>query len=325
MSKALRFHSFGSPEEVLVLEEVPDAPAGPGEVLIGMLASPINPSDIGSILGKYGQLKELPAVAGMDGIGQILDLGPEVTHLRTGQWVRFPEDAGVWQESCVVQGEQLRPLPDGLPLETTALAFVNPPTAIRLIEDFVPLQPGDWVIQNGANSNLGIAIIQYARRRGIKTINVVRRDSLKAPLRELGADVVVTEDEPYAKNIRDLSDGEGLRLALNSVGGASALNLLNALNKGGTHVTYGAMTFESIRFPTRQLIFQQVEIRGFWLHEWIRTHSEEERCALEEQVVSLIADGTFRFPIERTYRLSEFRDALAHQQEPRLGKILLTP
>ncbi len=322
---AVRYHSFGKPNEVLVLDELPLPTIGGREVLIKLLASPINPSDIGSILGKYGTLKNLPAVAGLEGIGEIVEVGSGVKNFKPGQRVRIPEEVGVWQDLCIANADSLRALPDNLPVETASMAAINPQTAICLLEEFADLNPGDWIIQNGANSNLGIAVIQYARKLGVRTVNVVRRESLKEPLVGLGADVVVTEEEPYVKKINELTGGSGIRLALNSIGGQSALNLLNCLKNKGIHVTYGAMTFDPIRFPTRQLIFQQVQIRGFWLHAWKSGQPENAARALDEKVYSLISDGTFRFPVEKKYPLSQFKQALEHHFQPRLGKILLVP
>ena len=323
ISQAIRYSEFGKPNEVLSLEESILPELGPNEVLIKLLASPINPSDIGSILGKYGTLKELPATAGLEGVGEIVELGSSVTNLRTGQWVRMPEANGVWQSYTTAPADQLRALPSGLEAHSASMASVNPPTAIRLLEDFGDLQVGDWVIQNGANSNVGVAVIQYAKKLGLKTINVVRREALKQPLLELGADVVVTEDDAYHKEIEQLIGGPKPKLALNSIGGDSALKLLNSLCDGGTHVTFGAMTFEPIRFPTRQLIFNDVRLCGFWLTKWRKTHSPEEDQALSDQVYSLIGDGTFKFPVAGSYSLAEFKQALEHVREPRFGKVLL--
>ena len=323
--EALRYHQFGKPDDVLTLDEIPLPKIGPGEVLIRLLASPINPSDIGSILGVYGNLPELPAVAGLEGTAEIVEIGDAVDELQPGQWVRFPEQGGVWQEACVVDAANLEVLPENLPLETACMAFVNAPTAILLLDESRRLREGDWIIQNGANSNLGIAVIQYARKRGLRTLNVVRRESLKEPLESLGADVVVTEDQPYAKETDALTGGGEIRLALNSIGGRSALGILDALANGGVHVTIGAMDFTPIRFPTRQLIFNGIQLRGFWLNEWKRTHSPAAVREIQERVLALMAEGTFRFPIESKYPLSRFEEALAHHFQPRFGKILLIP
>jgi NADPH:quinone reductase-like Zn-dependent oxidoreductase len=224
----------------------------------------------------------------------------------------------------IAPAQELRALPSGLDAHSASMASVNPPTAIRLLEDYGDLQPGDWVIQNGANSNLGIAVIQYAKKLGLKSINVVRREELKQPLKDLGADVVVTEDDDYHKEIESLIGGPKPKLALNSIGGESAMKLLNSLCDGGTHVTFGAMTFDPIRFPTRQLIFNDIRICGFWLTHWRKNNASEEDQALSDQVYSLIGDGTFKFPVAATYPLDEFQKALEHVREPRLGKVLLT-
>lgn len=323
-TKVIGYQKFGKPHEVLALESRDLSEVGPGEVLVKLLASPINPSDIGSILGKYGRLKELPAIAGLEGIGEVIETGSSVTSVKVGQWVQIPGQIGVWRELFVLTANSLKVLPDGLDPESACMSSVNPPTAIRLLEDFVALAPGDWIIQNGANSNVGIAVIQYARKLGIQTVNVVRREELIQPMLELGADVVVTEEESYDKKIKEITGGSQAKLALNSIGGESALRILNSLETGGTHVTFGAMSFEAIRFPTRQLIFEDIKLCGFWLTHWRERHSAREVQVLDDKVYSLIGDGTFRFPVAARYSLSEFRRALKHNGEPRFGKVLLT-
>jgi trans-2-enoyl-CoA reductase len=323
-SKSVVFKSFGKPDEVLELVEQNISEPATDEVLIKLIASPIVPGDFGGILGKYGVLKELPAIAGATGIGEIVQVGEAVESIEVGQWVRVPEELGVWQEICTAKAENLNVLPSGLDHRSACIASVNPQTAIRMLEDFESLEAGDWVIQNAANSNVGIAVIQYAKKLGLKTVNLVRREELTQPLLEIGADVVVTEETFNPREIETITQGDRPKLAINSVGGKSALNILNALRPGGTHVTIGAMTFEPVRFPTRQLIFDDIKIRGFWYMVWQQNHTPEESKALDDQVYSLIADGTFNFPVEATYPLSQFKEALKHASKPRFGTILLT-
>jgi NADPH:quinone reductase-like Zn-dependent oxidoreductase len=323
-SQALRFKEFGKPLEVLSLEELEVPEPGPGEVLIKLIASPIIPADFGSILGNYGKLKELPATAGAMGIGEVVQVGDSENPIEVGQWVRIPEEIGVWQEFCFVKANELRVLPKGLDGQSACIAALNPPTAIRLLEDFASLKSGDWVIQNAGNSNVGIAIIQYAQTMGLKTVNLVRREELVQPLLDLGADTVVVEESFNPREIEAITKGGRPKLAINSVGGHSGLKILNALGPGGTHVTIGAMTFEPVRFPTRQLIFEDIKLCGFWLMNWQHQHSPEEVKALDDQVYSLIGDGTFKFPVAANYPLSEYKKALTHASEPRFGTVLFT-
>ena len=319
---ALRYHKFGKPQDVLTAEEVPLPQVGSGQALVRMLAAAINPSDFGMIMGSYGRLKELPAVAGNEGVGEVEEVGSDVESIHVGQWVRMPVEEGSWRQACVTEASGLIAVPEGLPAETAATAFVNPPTAWRLLHDFVSLKPGDWIIQNAANSALGICVIQLAHHLGLKTLNIVRRRELETPLREHGADLVVTEEDEFYKNIDDLTGGNPIRLGLNSVGGPSAVNLIQALAPSGTLVTFGAMDFTRVRFPTRQLIFNDIQLRGFWLDKWRRSHTHGEVQALYDRIFALLRENILRPVTAKTYPLSEYKEALTHALQPRYGKIL---
>lgn len=319
---AIRYYQCGNPAECLTAEEVSLPEVGPDQVHIQMLASPINPSDFGMIMGSYGRNKELPAVAGREGVGEIVEVGQNVKHLTAGQWVQFPELLGTWQESCVAEAKALTALPEGLPLEMAATIFINPTTAWRLLHDFVDLNPGDWIIQNAANSAVGMFVIQLAKKLGFKTFNIVRRIELADRLIEMGAHVVKSETDEYWKSINEITGDKVIRLALNSVGGNSATNLVKALSFGGTHVTFGAMSFEPVRYPTRYLIFNKMKLVGFWLDHWMHTHSKEEIDSMFMNIYELIKEGTLSTKVEEWYNLSDFKKALDHATQPRFGKIL---
>ena len=313
---------FGDPSEVLGVREAKVPSPGPGEVLIRMEAAAIHPSDLGMIGGSYGRLRDLPAVAGREGVGKVDEIGPGVEEEWLGCRVRMPEDEGVWRSHQVAPVAELSVVPHGVTAEQAALSAVNPTTALRLLEDFAELQPGDWVVQNAGNSAVGLAVIQFAAARGVRTANLVRRKELVAPLEELGADLVVLDDREAVETIRKARGSDRMPLALNSVGGTSVLNLAGSVSEGGVVVTFGGMTGDKIRFPTRQLIFNDVSFRGFWMDRWNRTHSTAEREALLDQVYEAIRSGALRTPVEKVYPLTEFREALAHNAAGRFGKVL---
>jgi trans-2-enoyl-CoA reductase len=100
---------------------------------------------------------------------------------------------------------------------------VNPITAWRMLHDFVPLQRGDWFIQNAANSGAGRAAIQIGHELGLKSVNLVRRPELVEELMAEGADVVLLDDETMRGQIAERTGGAPIRLALNAVGGDSAI------------------------------------------------------------------------------------------------------
>lgn len=323
-SIALIYNDFGPPDEVLGQEERALPALTANAARIRLLAAVIQPSDLGMIGGSYGKLKSLPAVAGREGVAEVVELGANVTGVKVGDWVRFPEEQGVWQSEWVVPAKDLWVVPNDLPVEMAAMSFINPPTAWRLIRD-ANLQEGDWILQNAANSAVGQFVIQMAAILGFKTLNVVRNPEMIKPLENLGADIVVMEDSGYEKKVDELTTNGGIRLALNSVGGMSAIRQIRALGFGGRQVTFGAMTSEEVRFPTRQLIFNKVELGGFWLDLWYRQNSRERGQIMLDRLYALMREGKLKAPVAAKFPLSQWRAALRENSKSRLGKVLLVP
>lgn len=320
--EAVVYREFGKPLEVLQLETADIEAPGVGEVRLRVLAAPVHPSDFGMILGKYGKLKTLPAVAGREGVAEVTEVGAEVTGYEVGDWVSVPQDAGSWQTEVNALAKGLFKLPKDIPLEAAAMAMINPPTAWRLLRD-ANLSNGDWVVQNAANSAVGLHVIEMAAHLGLKTLNVVRREELVEPLLQMGADVVVTEESGYEKRVKELTGGAPVKLALNSIGGASAMRLIQALSIDGQHVTFGAMTFDEVRFPTRNLIFDGLIMKGFWMDRWMRSQSEVRRQVMFDKIFDLMRHKKVQAQVSASFALKDFREAIRMAGAPRLGKVLL--
>ena len=322
-SKSIIFHEFGPPENVLGLaeEEVPEPRAG--EMLIRVEAAPINPADLNIIEGKYPKRPELPAVPGTEGAGVIHSIGPEVSGFKIGDRVIVPNAAGAWREYVTVPASGVISVPLDIPPLQAAMLRVNPPTAWRMLHDFVNLKPGDWVIQNAANSGVGRAAIVIAKAMGVHTVNVVRRPELIPDLRALGADAVLVESDQLAREIGETAAAGRVRLALNAVGGESALRLANALSREGVMVTYGAMGRQPIRIPNGLLIFKNLVWTGFWVTHWYKHASEEQTREMFASIFPLVASGALHVPVAATYPLDQFKEAIRHSAtEARGGKIL---
>ncbi|MBC2601725.1 MDR family NADPH-dependent oxidoreductase [Puniceicoccus vermicola] len=319
---ALVHEEFGKPEEVLRLQEVDLAPLQQGEVLIRMEAAAIHPSDLGMVGGSYGHLRELPAVGGREGVGTVVEVGSGVPGSWEGKRVRLPEGPGVWRSMQIARAEQLSEVPAEVPADQAALSAVNPTTAIRLLSDFADLQEGDWVVQNAGNSAVGVAVIQLAKARGIKTASLVRREELMKPLQEQGADLVVIDDRSAAEAIREARGDARMPLGLNSIGGSSVLNLAQSVSDVGTIVTFGGMTGEKIRFPTRHLIFNDIRFCGFWMDKWNQKNGARAQQDLLNEVYREILNGSLKTPVEKVYPLASYKEALEHNGSGRFGKVL---
>ena len=323
MPLTTRLTQFGPASESLTVGELTSQEPAENEILIEMLAAPINPADINVIEGKYGELPTLPATIGNEGVGRISRIGSGVSGLAPGRIV-LPMGFGTWSREMVVPAAGVVELPDGLDIFQAAMLTVNPATAWRILHDFVDLEPGDWIVQNAANSGVGRSTIQLARAMGWKTLNLVRRPELAEELKAIGADVVVTEEVDLRKEVKALCSGKKPKLGLNAVGGASALNVANSLANGGTLVTFGAMSKQALKVPNGLLIFQNMKFCGFWLKRWREKAASNELQATYAKLAAHLKNGTLTTPVHKIFPLSEVQEAVAEASlEMRRGKVLL--
>jgi len=319
MPKALICKAAGEWQDVLSLQEVKLPPElSTGQVRLKMLTAAIHPSDFGMIAGTYGKARTFPTVLGREGIGEVIKLGSGAANLKVGDWVRIPEEVGAWQEQVDVPAAELMPLPKNIPVEQLALSFINPPTVLRVLEDFVKLQPGDSVITNAGKSAVSVALLQLCKSRSVKAYAVVRNKTTEDVtwLETMGAEGVLDESEEYFKTTK-------AALVLNQVGGESVLKLIKALRPGGVCVTIGGATKELIRYPTRELIFNDVQLRGFYVTGWFKKHSPEEGRAVMEQIWQLMRQRVVTQEVNAHFKLAQFAEAFKTVNEPgRRGKVV---
>lgn len=323
--RSVRFAEFGEPADVLTVEDVAAPEPGPGQVLIRLRARPINPSDLFTIRGTYGILPKLPATPGLEGAGEIAALGEGVTQFQVGQRVVPLESAGTWQEYIVAQAQTVLPLPPGLSDAQAAMLLVNPTTAWLLLKEVLAVEPGQWVLQNAANSAVGRFVIQLSRHYGYRTINVVRRRELRDELLALGADEVICEaDEDLLERVKVLTNGKGVRYAIDSVAGASGSQLVQALGGGGTLIVFGAISGEPLTIDPGSILFRGATVRGWWLAHWFRSAGQEKIARLFGTLIPLIANGTLHVPVAAEYDLADVKQAIAAAEgSERNGKIVL--
>lgn len=286
-----------------------------GEVLLELLASPINPSDVLTLTGQYGILPPLPAIGGNEGVAKVIEHGPGVSNPGIGQTVLLPVGIGTWATHIVAKAKTLVPLPNEVDPIQLSMVTVNPPTAYLMLSEFVDLQAGDWVIQNAANSGVGAYLIALAKQRGIKTVNVVRRESLVEPLLDAGADVVlvdgVVDGLSLAERVREATGDAPIMLGIDAVGGAATERLGDALAEGATLVNYGAMSGEPCSLAPGVIIFKDVTVRGFWLAKWFRHATPERQQEVYGTLTQLIATGKLSAPIHARYPIADIKEAVA--------------
>jgi len=314
------------PQDVIEAVAFEAPPLEAGQVLLEVVAAPINPSDLLTLTGEYGQLPPLPAIGGRERVGRVAELGPDAGELAVGQLVLLPRGSGTWSTHVVGVAAQLQPLPnDADPLQLSMMT-INPPTAALLLSEFVSLEPGEWVIQNAANSAVGLYLVQLARDRGYRTANVVRRGDAAEVVRETGGDVVLLDGEDLAGRVSAATDGAQIRLGIDAVAGGATGHLADCLCESATLVNYGRMSGEPCVVQPDAFVFRDLTLRGFWLAPWFQRAPEERRRAIVGEIAGLIATGKLHAPIEATYDVSDIKDAVAAAASGgRSGKILIVP
>jgi NADPH:quinone reductase-like Zn-dependent oxidoreductase len=212
---------------------------------------------------------------------------------------------------------------DGGDAAQLAMLAMNPATAQLLLSRYVALAPGDWIGQNQANSAVGRYVIALARRAGIHTVNVVRREAAAQELRDHGADFVVVDSEDLGERVAEHLGDARLRLVLDGVGGQTPGALAGSLEFGGSVVSYASWTNQPAAVAAHDLIFRELQVRGFWLINWLRGAPRAEIEATYDELADLVVQGVLSAPVAATYSLDDYRQAFAAARaQGRSGKVL---
>jgi NADPH:quinone reductase-like Zn-dependent oxidoreductase len=217
-------------------------------------------------------------------------------------------------------------VPAALDLHQAAMLRINPPTALLLLTDIVELKPGDWVIQNVANSAVGRLLIRLAKARGLRTLNVVRRPSLFAELEALGGDACAVDGPDLAEAVKARTGGAPIRLGIDAVSGRATTRISGCLGEGGVVCNYGSMSGEDPVMSRGALTSGGQKLVGFVLGRGLATRSLPQIRALYADLAQQLLDGRLSAPVEKIYPIEEIKTALSHAQRgERTGKILVAP
>lgn len=323
IGKRLTFATHGNPAEVLEFSEFETPELKPGEILLEIHASPINPADLNFIEGTYGMKPELPSGVGIECFATVVESRSE--KFSEGDPVFPIARIGGWASHAVTSEDNLVRLPDGIDPLQAAMLKVNPATAWLLLHHFETLREGDWAALNASNSGVGQCVVQLAALMGVRTACFLRKTELAEDLTGLGATCVFADSPEGFGEARDLLGCDRAKLAFNAVGGDSALRLLKLLGQGGTHITYGAMGRKPLTIPNGPLIFGDIRLRGLWVTKWI---GNAPRIDVEETYGILaghVLEGRLKQQVDEVFPLQDFREALARlRADGRRGKVLLS-
>lgn len=316
----------GEPSEVLQLQTRP-VPR-PGQVLVRVVAAPVEASDLHTIRGRYGFTPEFPAVPGIESVGLIEELGSGAEGLTIGQRVMTIGVTGTWQEYVVADAEKVLPVPPGMSTSTAAQLLSNPLTAVILTGDVLDVRPGEWLLQTAAGSTVGQLVIQLGAHVGFQTLNVVRRRSAVDDILAMGGTAVIcTEDEDLRERVADIAGEGGVSKAIDCVSGQVGADVSRALAPHGELVIYGALSTHRQTDPgkltipifARSLIYETKSVRGFWLFRWLTETPRDRLVATIDRTVQLAGSGVLRVPEGQPIPVEKFGDAVHLAEAPQHG------
>jgi NADPH:quinone reductase-like Zn-dependent oxidoreductase len=176
------------------------------------------------------------------------------------------------------------------------MLWINPTAAALMLSEYLDLKPGDWVIQNASNSGVGRAVIAFGKARGLRLINLVRRQDDVAEVEAAGGEVVLVDDERALDQItKAVGDGR-VRLALDGVGGAATARLASALSQHGELVGYAYMGDYAAPGDFRPLMNKDITLHSFYEG---RSQYDVKIPGILREATAMIAAGTLHFPVAR--------------------------
>ena len=329
--KAVLVHRVGGPEALEYLE-VPRPEPGPREVQIRAEAFGVGQPDVLIRRGVYKWMPPLPVNPGNDVAGHISAVGSEVTGIAVGQKVLLSardlaQRGGCYAEFVVAPADAIHLLSDSVDLQE-AVCLANYQVAWALLHQCASTQKPDSALVIGAAGGVGTALVQLGKLAGMKMIGTVSSDEKADFARRNGADhVIFYRKENVIARARELTDGRGVGLILDHVGGPDFVGYIAALGKWGTLVSYNAfagLPQENLVAAMRDHLDVCPAVRCFSFH--VYDHDREGRRALMREAIAALERRAIRPAISARLKLAEVRQAhTLLESGSALGKIVMTP
>lgn len=274
--KCIQFHTFGPPEKVLQVEQRGISDLHKHDILVRMIASPINPSDLIPVRGSYAHRIPLPNIPGYEGVGIVEQVGSGVRKDYIGKRVLPLRGEGTWQQYVKTSVHHAVEVPSFIDDYTAAQLYINPVTAFVICTETLRLRKGDVIAVNAAGSAIGHIFSQLANILGFTYIAVVRNSRYTKNLLELGASHVIdTSVEPLYETVMEITNGKGVDAAIDSIGGQSGTELAFSVRENGEFLTLGLLSGVQVDWKD---IYTNTKVKPtlFHLRHWNNTVSDEK-------------------------------------------------
>ncbi len=329
MPKIVRFHKTGD-ADVLQLDDLPVPEPGLGDVLLDVEAFGLNRAEIMFRRGDYPQYEpEMPSAIGYEAAGTVRAVGANVTSVKVGDQVStvpsfkmgpywsYGEVALVPEHAAAIYPKRLTPA------EATSI-WMPYMTVYGALVHHAAIGAGDHVVITAASSSVGVAAIQMVKAVGGVAIAVTRGADKSDFVAGQGADhVIISEDEPLADRILEITDGKGAEYIFDPVAGPGTTELARAIAYQGTLFVYGRLDPNPTPFPVNYGLAKGLTMKGYSLFEVINFPEVFERG--KQYVTEGLERGDFNPVVDRTFALDQVADAHRHMESnTQRGKIVVS-
>ena len=318
--RAVICRSYGTPED-LVIDDVPDPVAAPGQLLVRVRAAAVNFPDVLFIAGKYQVKIPPPFIPGNEIAGEVIAVG-DGAPFSPGQRVAGTT-FGAFAEQALLDASQAELVPDDADFASAAAFGVTYRTAYHALRSTAAVTQGDWVVVLGAAGGVGLAAVDLAVAMGARVLAAASSREKLELCRQRGAEAIVDYDrEDLKTRIRELT-GDSARVVLDPVGGPYSEPALRGLARGGTFVTLGYAAGTIPAIPLNLILLKDICVRGMEIRTFMSDRPDDAVRDLKE-LAQMFADGTVRPYIGARFPLSETAAALRHVADRKvLGKVVI--
>jgi NADPH:quinone reductase len=320
---AVRIHRTGG-EEVLQLDEVPIPSAGPRDAILRLRASGVNFIDVYHRVGLYNV--SLPFTLGMEGAGEVVEIGSEVRDLEVGDRVAYQGVAGSYAQYAKVPAERLVRVPPEVDLELAAAVMLQGMTAHYLTHSAYAVTENTTCLVHAAAGGVGLLLCQIASRRGAHVIGTVSTSKKAEVARSAGArDIVLYAEQDFEVEVKRITRGKGVDVVYDSVGQSTFDRSLKCLKPRGFMVLFGQSSgpvppFDPQILNQRGALFLTRPSLGPYVQE------REELLWRSTDLFRWIVEGKLRVHIDRKYALPDAGRAHRDlESRSTTGKLLLIP
>ena len=323
--KAVLCSRFGGPDDLEIKNIAPPV-AGEGEAVVAVRAAALNFFDTLVIAGKYQHKPPFPFSPASEFAGVVESVGPGVTAFAPGDRVMGAMGSGAARERVAANAERLLRLPDGLDFDRAAGLTVTYGTTVHALRDRAQLEPGETLAVLGAAGGTGLAAIELGKVMGARVIACASSADKLAFAREHGADVTINYGEEDLKDaLRRVTDGRGVDVIYDPVGGAYAEAALRSIAWGGRFLVIGFAAGEIPKLPLNLVLLKSCDVRGVFWGQFTERFPQKHRANMTDVLQWALA-GKLSAHVHAVYPLEKIADALkALANREAKGKILIKP